>query len=220
MADAEPTTGAALKKEWVRREKKVLADLGFKSKPGDEYAIALGDEWTGNLWLRKKAAGGGAKTVFFHPPSCSVSHVPTEELIRELSGAGPKDPRRFTLLGMDHDMPPAALSADLQDLNPSDTAEVDDAVRRTRDMMTGHILPWMRTHADLDVLAAALEAPGASLEDQRLQSLAVVSHFRGDRERALTILDEFTGRFTDTGIPQNDEPNTRFASGFRELLGA
>ncbi len=214
-------TGAALKKEWVRAEKKALAPHGFRAAAGGRYVVALGDDWTGGLTLPKRAGGAGTTTVHFDPPNCSVTHVPTQRLIRELSGFGPKAPEYPTLPGAWRGVPPADVVDALRASAPSDPDGVAKAVAGTDDLVRDHVLPWMRAHADLDALAAALDAPltAPDSEAQRLQSLAVVSHWRGDDARARALTDEFAERFGATGIAPIDEPRGRFAAGFRDLLG-
>ncbi|MFD0852859.1 hypothetical protein ACFQ07_11515, partial [Actinomadura adrarensis] len=173
VSSAEPETGAELKKEWVRREKAMLAELGFKSRPGNRYEIAFDDEWLGIVLLPKKAAGRDSTTVFFHPPDCGLSHLPAVELIRELTG-GSVQADNVTLPGLWFDVPATDTVDELGDLNPWNLETVDGAVARTRAMVEEEILPWMRSRSSV---AGALDGLGTpqgtpSEEAARLRSLA------------------------------------------------
>ncbi|GAA2441775.1 hypothetical protein GCM10010191_67550 [Actinomadura vinacea] len=219
MSSAEPETSGELKKEWVRREKKALGTFGFKSRPGNRYDLVFGDEWLGTIVLPKKA-DRGSTTVFYHPPGCALSHVPAQELIRELSGAGSKAPEQVTLPGGWYDIPSAATVFELQELNPGNLAGVEEAVARTTEMVEKQIIPWMRSKLSLDAVADSLSTPQAtpSAEAGRLRSLAVIEHLRGGRERAQALLNEFTRQFGNTGIKEIDEPDNRFAVELQKLL--
>lgn len=220
MTQADPTGSAQLKREWLRREKEVLARLGFQHLRRDLYQISLGPDWAGEVGLPKRAATGPALMVFFDPPSAILDHLPTQRLMRELYELGPKEPDFITLPGGWHGVPSGASLDVISALRPSNLDEVDAAVTLTVRMLEDDVVPWMRSHADLDALADALGVAQASpgSEARRLETLAALGCVRGDTRAARSALRTLRREHMPTGIPSIDEPQERYCRALEARL--
>jgi len=212
----EPTSSALLRKEWLRREKAALKPLGFKHARRDLYEIRLGEDWVGRVGMHKRAAPAGALTVFTDSVSVVLNHLPTQRLARELFGYGPKDPDIVVLGGGLHGIPSDETNRVLRSMRPSNLREVDEAVAAFVRMVEEEGLPWMRSQANMDALAATLRIPCASAgqESGRLEKLAMVSYLRGEKEEARAALNVLREEHMPSGVQIIDERQQRF---YREL---
>lgn len=220
MSQDEPTSGVELKKEWLRREKAALKPLGFRHARRDFYQIRLGGDWVGRVGVHKRAAPAGARTVFTDAVSVVLNHLPTQQLMRELFACGPRDPEIIVLPGGLYGVPSREMNTALRSFRPSDLSEIDEAVATFVRMLEEEGLPWLRSQANMDALAAALRVPQVppGVESGRLEKLAAVSYLRGEKEEALAALNTLREKYMSTGVQINDERRRRFYRALRERL--
>lgn len=221
MDQVEPESSAAIKREWSRREKDALARLGFRHLRRDVYRISLGDDWAGEVLLHKRAATGPALQVDFEPPGAVLNHLPTQRLMRELYGLGPRESDFIILPGGWYGVPSDESLKAITWHRPTNLAEIDAAVLEAVWMLEDDVLPWMRSKATMEALVSTLRIPQASpgMDARRLETVAAVSCLRGDKEEARAALRTLREEHMPTGIPLIDEPQERYCRALYAKLG-
>jgi hypothetical protein len=206
------TTGPEVMKEWRAAEKESLSRLGFRRTDKDQYLIDLNDQdsWEGFVSLPKRIAARGSGRVDLSPIGFALTHKPTQELLLTLKEAEPP----VTVTGLYWEVLPAEVERKLKRLWINETSMIADAVELVREAVEDHILPWMRSNADIDILIQYLNQPPkiGHLGRYNLESLAAVNHQLGNREEVDRALERYGEKYGQ------DEDAKRFMSAFRNLL--
>lgn len=209
-------------KAWRAAEERALSAIGFGRTATDEYVQALDEagDWAGALMLAKRPAGRGVAAARLDPVGFSLTHRPTEELIGQLTGAGPKAAEHATVPGPRQEVLPPDVKRRLDNLWLDDPGRAGEATGVVAAAVESHILPWMRANADPRRLLAHLGAPQRNprFEANRLERLAAFQFIAGDRAAAVDALDEYAKKCCDTGVAAVDEPRRSFLARLRARL--
>ncbi|WP_285584151.1 hypothetical protein [Actinoallomurus iriomotensis] len=176
--------------------------------------------WEGTVSLVKRLMAGQSR-VDLEPIGLSITHKPTEKLIHDLKGAGAGAPAYATLSGFPWEVLPPQSKDELTGLWIDEPGAARRAADTVAAAVKAHVLPWMRSNADLSVLARRFQEPQkiSHLDVQRLERAAVINYELGDGDAAAAALAEYADEKCGTGISAIDDERRHFVRALTELIG-